>query len=143
MADSGQTAIKLHRRLLAFHMSVGKIRKDSVNPHFKSRYSDINSVLSVVMPALTSNGIILTQSPEVTANGGMILCTRLTNADDKDDFIEGKVPMVVKDQSNPQQLGSAFSYFRRYSLVAMLDLESVDDDGQATQQYQQQRNYNG
>jgi len=138
---SAVSKLTLHQRLIQFHEEVTAVRKTATNPHYRSSYVDINGILSVVMPILTRLGIVVSQIPEVTTNGGMILATRIINADDKEDFIEGKVPMVVKDQSNPQQLGSAFSYFRRYSLVSMLQLEATDDDGNYATNSNTQQDY--
>ena len=138
--ENGQSKISLHRRLLSFHMEVGKVRKDATNPHFRSKYADINAVLSVIMPVLTSHGIILTQSPKVLDSGSFMLITRLCSADDKDDFIESDTPLLLPDKTNPQKYGSALTYARRYALMCMLDLESVDDDGNYASP-QQQRSY--
>jgi len=142
--ENGQTMITLHRRLLAFHMEVGKVRKDGVNPHFRSRYADINSVLSVVMPVLTSNGIIITQLPN-SENGQHTLITRMYSAYNKDDFIESITPLIIQ-KNDMQGYGSAVTYARRYALMCMLDLEAEDDDGniavQPQQQQRPQQNYN-
>ena len=141
--ENGQSKISLHRRLLSFHMEVGKVRKDATNPHFRSKYADINAVLSVIMPVLTSHGIILTQSPKVLDSGSFTLTTRLCSADDKDDFIESDTPLLLPDKTNPQKYGSALTYSRRYALVSMLNLEATDDDGNlAAGQPQQQGQYN-
>jgi len=140
--SNGQQLITLHRRLLAFHMAVGKVRKDGVNPHFRSRYADINSVLSVVMPVLTSNGIIVSQMPS-SDNGVHTLVTRLYNADNKEDFIESITPLIIQ-KNDMQGYGSAVTYARRYALMCMLDLEAEDDDAErAVRQPQQpQQSYN-
>jgi len=141
--SNGQQLISLHRRLLAFHMEVGKVRKDGVNPHFRSRYADINSVLSVVMPVLTSNGIIVTQLPSIE-NRQHTLVTRMYNADNKDDFIESVTPLIIQ-KNDMQGYGSAVTYARRYALMCMLDLEAEDDDGNRAVKPEQQRpqqNYN-
>ena len=139
--ENGQSKITLHRRLLAFHMEVGKIRKTGTNPHFRSRYADINAVLETVMPVLTSNGIILVQMPDIN-EFGHVLVTYLVNADDKTDFIKSTTPLILP-KHDMQAYGSAVTYSRRYALISMLDLETVDDDGnravQPQQQYQEQR----
>ncbi len=140
MADTnGQQKITLHRRLLAFHMEVGKIRKTGTNPHFRSKYADINAVLQTIMPVLTSNGIILVQMPDILENVGHVLITQLINADDKTDFIESTTPLILP-KHDMQAYGSAVTYSRRYALISMLDLETVDDDGNRAVQ-QQQNNY--
>ena len=141
----------LHQKLIEFHLEVGTIRKDSVNPHFRSKFADINTVLKVVMPVLTAKGIVAIQEPKMTENGSSYLVTVLVNADDKEDFISCEIPLMVKDKSNPQQLGSALTYARRYSLVSLLQLEAEDDDanfaspqgGNFPQQQQSNYNYKG
>ena len=140
----------LHQKLIDFHLGVGTIRKDSVNPHFRSKFADINSVLKVVMPVLTASGIVAIQETKITENGGSYLVTVLVNADDKEDFVSSEIPLMTKDKSNPQQFGSALTYARRYALVSMLQLEAEDDDanyasspqGGNYPQQQQQSNYN-
>ena len=133
----------LHQKLLSFHMEVGTIKKTGNNPHFRSSYADINTVLSAVMPLLTAVGIVLLQLPQIK-DGVNVLVTQLIDADNKDDMIESVTPLVMKDITNPQQYGSSITYARRYALVSMLDLETEDDDGNyasQNQQPQQQRQY--
>ncbi len=136
--ENGQAKITLHRRLLAFHMEVGKIRKTGTNPHFRSRYADINAVLETVMPVLTSNGIILMQMPDIN-EFGHVLVTKLVNADNPDEFIMSTTPLILP-KHDMQAYGSAVTYSRRYALISMLDLETVDDDGNRAVQPQQQQN---
>ena len=137
---SAVSKLTLHQRLIQFHEQVTTIRKTSTNPHFRSKFADINSVLKVVMPVLTNVGIVVTQIPKITENGGSYLVTTLFNADDKEDCMSSDIPLMVKDKTNPQQLGSALTYARRYSLVSMLLLEAEDDDGNNASGHQQQQN---
>ncbi len=136
--------LTLHQRLIQFHEQVGTIRKTETNPHFRSKFADVNTILKVVMPVLTSVGVVVIQEPQMTEAGGSYLVTSLVNADDRADSTTSKIPLMLKDKTNPQQLGSALTYARRYALVSMLLLESEDDDAEyATngnnQQYSQQR----
>jgi hypothetical protein len=41
------------------------------------------------------------------------------------------VPVASKDPSDPQKMGGAITYYRRYSLLALLGLAPEDDDGNA------------
>jgi len=45
--------------------------------------------------------------------------------------MQSDYPINVKDASNPQQLGSALSYARRYGVQSILNLNASDDDGSA------------
>jgi hypothetical protein len=47
------------------------------------------------------------------------------------EFMQSDYPINVKDASNPQQLGSALSYARRYGVQSILNLNASDDDGSA------------
>ena len=135
---STTTKRTLAQKLIEFHMEVGTVRKTSTNPHFKSKFADINAVLSVVMPVTTSKGIVIVQSPSIT-DSGHVLITKLINADDASDYLESVTPLILP-KHDMQAYGSAVTYARRYALMCMLDLEAEDDDANRASQYQQNNN---
>jgi hypothetical protein len=51
----------LAAKLLEVQKEVGAIKKDSVNPFFKSKYADINSYIDTVKPILNKHGVVLLQ----------------------------------------------------------------------------------
>ncbi len=132
---STTTKKTLPNKLIEFHMEVGKVRKTGTNPHFRSKYADINAVLDVIMPVLTSKGILLVQSPNITESGH-VLITKLINTDDSADYLESITPLILP-KHDMQAYGSAVTYARRYALMCMLDLEAEDDDANRASQYQQ------
>ena len=76
--------IKIHKA----KMSIGKVVKNSTNPHFKKSYADINALLETVEPILHENGLLLLQpihdkilSTQIIdiETGEMILLTRRCN----------------------------------------------------------------
>lgn len=95
--------------------------KNQINPHFKNSYPDINAVLDVVIPVLNKNKILLLQLP--TEDG---LETTLYDIEDESS-VSSLTPWT--DKSNPQKLCGCITYYRRYALVTMLNLEAEDDDG--------------
>lgn len=113
----------IYTKLLEFQKAGISIKKDSNNPHFKSKYADIDEVLEKVKPALSAVSIVLTQIPD--ANG---LKTVLYDTE-SDTSIESYLEFSQK--GDPQKLGSNITYYRRYALVAMLGLEADDDDANA------------
>jgi len=135
---STTTKKTLSQKLIEFHMEVGKVRKTGTNPHFRSKYADINAVLDVIMPVLTSKAILLVQSPNITESGH-VLVTKLINADDSSDLLESVTPLILP-KHDMQAYGSAVTYARRYALMCMLDLEAEDDDANRASQYQQNNN---
>jgi len=98
--------------------------KDSVNPHFKSRYADLATVLKTVRPALSKHGICVTQTTRVEDDGRVLLVTRLHWHDEE---IVGYYP-VIPQQNTPQGFGSAMTYARRYTLQAIVGVAADDDD---------------
>jgi len=111
----------IYKKLLEFQKLGISIKKNSVNPHFKSSYANLNEVLDKVKPELSKLGILMFQasSPEG-------LFTQLIDTED-DTKVDSFVPFV--NATDMQKLGGALTYARRYSLVTMLGLEDEDDDG--------------
>lgn len=113
-------------RLLQFQTQIGIIKKDSKNPHFKNTYASLEQILSEVKPILTDCGLILLQP--INDKG---VCTVITMENGTEtDFVESYIPLPTN--LAPQPLGSAITYYRRYTLSSLLALEIDDDDAQST-----------
>ena len=63
MSDNKIQAIKALNKA---QKEMGKALKNATNPHFRSSYADLQSVVEAVMPAFLANGFAVTQP-----NGGM------------------------------------------------------------------------
>ncbi len=105
------------------------VGKDGANPHFKSRYATLENVTDTIRPVLQNCGIVFMQSPGgVDEHGVMSLTTTLVHAESGETINSTiGVPLVKRD---PQGVGSAITYACRYSLMALLGLPPVDDDGE-------------
>jgi hypothetical protein len=114
----------LNSKLLDFQKRVGIVKKDSKNPHFKNTYASLTQILSEVKPLLTECGLVLVQPISLNGVGTTII----------DCETNEKIETVISLPANlnPQQLGSAITYFRRYTLASLLALEIDDDDAQST-----------
>lgn len=99
--------------------------KESLNPHFRSKYADLSAVWDACREALSENGIAVTQVPTLGAEGGLYLTTTLMHASGQ--WISGEWP-IRPVQDTPQGLGSATTYARRYSLAAMVGVAPADED---------------
>jgi hypothetical protein len=117
--------------LAKFQSICPKVIKDSTNPHLKSRYAGLDSVLPTIKGPLAEAGLTFTQSPFIAENGAPILKTTITHIE-SGEFIQSIMPLLLVKQDS-QALGSAITYARRYSLVSMLglDVADEDDDGHA------------
>jgi hypothetical protein len=91
------------------------------------RYTDLTSVLKVVKAALTPLNMAVTQPVGINDNDIMSVSTIIIDIDTGESMsFPGPGCPVPKD---PQQQGSAISYFRRYALTSIFALEVEDDDG--------------
>jgi hypothetical protein len=121
------TSIKeISAAMLNFTKAMGKIPKASNNPFFKSKYAALPDILDAINKPLEDNGLLITQHPE-----GDDELTTLVIHPFSGEFMRSTVKMhPVKN--DPQSLGSAITYQRRYALGAILGLNiDEDDDGNA------------
>lgn len=124
MTTSNETQA-IANALVGFHKDIGKIKKDAQNPFFKSSYATLSNILSSIDDPLTKNGLTYVQFP----TGAHGLTTRLMHI--SGEWMEDTSEMTPS-KNDPQGIGSAQTYQRRYSLAAILGLNiDNDDDGNA------------
>lgn len=106
---------------------IGVVVAKSENPFFKSKYADLDACWSVLKEPLQKEGIALVQTLGFIAGAGPTLITTLLHS--SGEYISGEQP-VCAAKDDPQGMGSAITYARRYGLSAILSLVQVDDDGE-------------
>jgi ERF superfamily protein len=114
----------------ALHQAQLKIKaalKDSTNPHFRSKYADLSSVVEAVKYALNSAGIVFLQGVSGVENG-VAVETMLLHVSGEWMSSTLEIPASKHDA---QGYGSAITYGRRYGLQAMCGVPAEDDDGYA------------
>jgi len=114
--------------LLVAQREVGNASKDAKNPHFKNSYASLGSVIDAVKGPLNKHGIVVLQSLSSTDCHGLYLTTRLLHSSGQ--FIEDTA-FSPTPKADPQGVGSATTYLRRYALAAFLCITQEDDDGEA------------
>ena len=120
--ERSEKIIELTKGLFKFHTLVGKIAKDAKNPFFKSNYASLSHILEEISEPLQQAGLVITQWPN-----GTKLTTMLIHAE-SGEFFQSDYEMPVAKQNDPQALGSAISYARRYAVTSILSLNIDDDD---------------
>ena len=100
---------------------MGKVGKDAVNPHFKNKSASLSSIIEATTPHLNAVGLSVIQLPTENGLETMLLHT-------SGEYISSVSATPCKDVSNPQALGSAITYARRYALGAVLSLNIDEDD---------------
>jgi ERF superfamily len=99
--------------------------KDGKNPHFNSKYASLSAAWNAIREPFTKYGLSIVQITGMDS-GQLILTTRLIHASGQ--FLEGDYP-INPIKSDPQGLGSAITYARRYTLMAVAGIAPEDDDG--------------
>ena len=89
------------------------------NPHFKTKYADLAAVLNAARKPLSANGLAVVQTI-----GDGVLHTRLLHTSGQWIASEHPLPM----SGRPQEIGSALTYARRYSLSALIGIAADEDD---------------
>ena len=102
------------------------VKKNAKNPHFKNNYADINALIEAVEPVLLRYNLILMQPIE---NGCVV--TRIVDCEDGQSVESSLMLPQIQD---PQKLGSAVTYFRRYTLQSLMSLQAEDDDANTATQ---------
>jgi hypothetical protein len=97
--------------------------KDATNPHFRSKYATLDTGLNVVRDALSKHAISFTQGTRMEGDV-MMLDTRLTHGNE---WMESEYP-VCRFPAKQQEIGSALTYARRYSLFAIVGVAGEEDD---------------
>jgi hypothetical protein len=105
--------------------SMANATMNRTNPHFKSKYADLSSVLDAIRAPLSASGLSVVQTMQVTERG-LVLRTTLMHASGQ--FISTEYPLPSTQR--PHEMGSALTYARRYSLAALVcNSADEDDDG--------------
>ena len=147
------TSESIHELATALAKAQGAIAgasKSSANPFFKSRYADLASVWDACRGPLSEHGISIVQSPNTeylgepvpyewtsktgdTRYGVRVVCivsvvTRLMHSSGQ--WIEDRVSTMLPT-GDPQSVGSAITYLRRYALQSFAGVAPEDDDAEA------------
>lgn len=120
----------LWKAMLEAQKEIKHAVKDAKNPHFKNDYASLASVIDSVVPVLNKHGLVLTQEirhANTDPPGTVRVTTRIVHAATGEQTMDSQVMPLVKN--DPQGLGSAVTYARRYAIQAMVGQASEDDDG--------------
>lgn len=109
--------------------AMGGASKDGQNPHFKSKYASLASVVEAIKKPLADNGIAYYQTPVTNDKDECGIETLLVHASGEWILADPFFLPVSKDDA--QGFGSALTYCRRYSLAAVCGVAPEDDDGNA------------
>jgi hypothetical protein len=100
--------------------------KNKENPYHNSKYFDINDMLKMLNPLFIEFRILIKQP--IRDNKVFTILQDIDKNDDGDfDYEEAWLPLPA--ELNPQKVGIAITYYRRYTLSSLLVMLAEDDDG--------------
>jgi hypothetical protein len=106
------------------------VLKDKTNPHFKSKYADLQAAISATEEPLRKHGLLVIQTPQgCVATQSATVVTRLLHS--SGEWIQDSLEMPAGNTNrfDAQTVGSAITYARRYSYLGILGIAPEDDDG--------------
>ena len=125
--------MSIYKKLFKMTSTMDKMKKDSKNPFYNSKYFDINQLIEAVRPALIAEDLLLLQPIENGAVG-----TRIIDIE-SGEFVEAF--LQLPDLQDPQKIGACVTYYRRFTLGSLIGIEAEDDDGNtASQGYRKPQN---
>ena len=110
-------------------------KRTSENPFFKSKYAELSEIWDVAREPLTTNGLSVMQGAECDDIGVVVTCRICHNSGQ---WAESSLRMKPT-KNDPQGVGSAITYARRYLLSAMVGVSIEDDDGNEASQPPQKK----
>ena len=114
----------IYSKIAAVKSEIGTLTKNTTNPFYKKNYLELSDILDALEPLLYKNGLVLMQP---IVNGEVR--SEIYDVETGEVTISAIALPTIQD---PQKLGSAITYFRRYTLQSLLSLQAVDDDANIT-----------
>jgi len=115
------------KAFVAAQKATESVKKAASNPAFRSKYADLSEVVEAVVPALNNAGIAVIQSPAF--DGELVGLTTILLHETGASCTA--TLHLRPSKLDPQGVGSAITYARRYALLAMTGAAPEDDDGNA------------
>jgi len=125
--NKSETISELAKALVGAQKAITGAKLDSENPYFHSKYADLTSIWASCRKPLSDNGLSIVQSCDIIDGQSVIETTLLHTSGE---WITGKLVLSII-KPDPQSMGSAITYARRYSLAAMVGICTEDDDAES------------
>lgn len=119
---------KLLEALSKMQGNLENAKKESENPFFKSKYADLNTCLQTAKKVMAENGLCVSQ--HCTFDGNIVQCVTVLGHSSGQMMVSTlNVPVTKKD---PQGIGMAITYARRYAFSSVIGLAQADDDAESS-----------
>lgn len=112
------------------HVRIGKNAEAGKDAKWWYKYATLDKIWDVIDPLMEKFGIVESSAIKYNDQWKVFVYTTIYNVNNTDDYISSLFPL--DDTLSPQDMGKVITYWRRYNLVALLNLKIVweDDDAQ-------------
>lgn len=115
----------IYQKLFEVKKAGIKLQRDTEAYGYK--YATLSQIQEKLWEVMQTQGLLVFHY--ISEQGHVI--TRIINTDNEKEYIESWIPLA--EWTKAQDKGSEISYYRRYNLLSLLDLEVEDDDGKKAQ----------
>ena len=122
---TSESITKIASALVKAQGELNAVHKDGNNPHFRSKYATLQNIVESTRDTLRKHGLAVVQTFSETDGSYISLNTTLLH--ESGEYISGTFSMRPS-KVDPQGLGSATTYARRYALSAILGIVTDEDD---------------
>ena len=124
--EKSESIKELANALTKAQAEMSGAKKAAANPFFKSKYANLEEVIQCVKTPFADNGLSFMQFP-ISDDGFAGVETIILH--ESGEFISNSF-MLKCAKNDPQGMGSAITYARRYGLQSACGIPSEDDDGE-------------
>jgi hypothetical protein len=128
--NKSETSAEFGEAMTKAQAEMSGAKKTAKNPFFKSNYANLEEVIQCIKEPFANNGLSFLQFP-ITQDGFAGVETVLMHK--SGEWMSGEF-MLKCSKNDPQGMGSAITYARRYGLQSIAGVPSEDDDGNAATQ---------
>ena len=135
--DLEGNAGELLKGLAKFRAQIKQPKLDASNPFFKSSYLTLTGLITAIDEALKGTGLSYNQ---IIADNGQAAAVQTIITHESGGILITKPFTLRPTKADPQGIGSATTYARRYQLQALFGIAGEkDDDGNAASNPQQRK----
>jgi len=127
--EMSSTIAELAKALAKAQAAMKPVKAECENPYFHSKYADLAAIWESCRKPLTENGLSVVQTIE---QGDSRVIVRTILLHESGEWISSRLALTPA-KNDPQTVGSAITYARRYSLAAMVGACAFDEDDDAQQ----------
>jgi hypothetical protein len=119
---------ELAKALAEWQQQARAAKESGNNPHFRSKFATFDDICKVARTA-GAFGISWSQTMEYRRHddGSLDMCVVTTLMHSSGQWIDSMIPVLALKR-DPQAMGSATSYAKRYGLAGILGISTGDDD---------------